>query len=146
MDGQRVGVADYVTIPSAISGMFAHPDCYSVGVSFNAMVGDGRFWSRALYKGEGFPSFADLAHQLQGKFLMIHGMLDASMPAAAVFQVAQALQDANKSFDMLLLPNDEHGGSEYANKRMWDYLVEHLLGETPPADFRLNYFAPEFNE
>ena len=146
MDGQRVGVADFITVPSAISGMFAHPDCYKVGVSFNAMVGDGRFWSRAIYKDEGFPSFADLAHQLKGKFLMIHGMLDASMPAAAVFQVVQALQDENKPFDMLLLPNDEHGGSEYAVKRAWDYLVEHLLGETPPTDFRLNYFTPEFEE
>ena len=73
-------------------------------------------------------------------------MLDASMPAAAVFQVVQALQDANQTFDMLLLPNDEHGGSEYANKRAWDYLVEHLLGETPPADFRLNCFTPESDE
>ncbi|MDA9096184.1 DPP IV N-terminal domain-containing protein, partial [Porticoccaceae bacterium] len=72
MDEQRVGVADFITVPAAISGLFAHPDCYSVGVSFNAMVGDGRFWSRAIYKDEGFPSFADLAHQLKGKFLMIH--------------------------------------------------------------------------
>jgi hypothetical protein len=52
---------------------------------------------------------------------------------------ADALMKANKNFDMLLVPNMYHGESgehaDYLIRRRWDYLVQHLLGVTPPAGF-----------
>ena len=54
---------------------------------------------------------------------------------------ADALMKANKNFDMLLVPNMYHGESGdhalYLVRRRWDYLVEHLLGVTPPANFEI---------
>ena len=48
------------------------------------------------------------------------------------------LVDANKDCDMLLLPKCDHRmASGYVMRRMWDYLVTHLLECEPPKDFTL---------
>jgi hypothetical protein len=75
------------------------------------------------------------AKDLQGKLLIIHGMLDDTTPVSATFQLVEALQKANKSFDLLLMPNVWHNRTYYTIRRNWDYLVEHLLGVEPPKDY-----------
>jgi hypothetical protein len=49
-------------------------------------------------------------------------------------QLADALIRANRTFDMLILPNRNHdlNYDPYFIKRKFDYFVEHLLGATPP--------------
>jgi len=50
-----------------------------------------------------------------------------------------ALIRANKDFDLLMLPNRDHGfGSEpYVIRRRWDYFVRNLLGVEPPKEYQL---------
>jgi dipeptidyl-peptidase-4 len=52
-----------------------------------------------------------------------------------------ALIKANKDFDFLLTPGDDHGSaitsSSYLQRRLWDYFVRHLLGAEPPAGYRI---------
>jgi hypothetical protein len=49
-----------------------------------------------------------------------------------------ALMKANKSFDMLFVPNMAHGErNDYLVRRRWDYFVQHLLGVTPPLNFEI---------
>jgi dipeptidyl-peptidase-4 len=52
-------------------------------------------------------------------------------------RLVDALIKANKTFDLLVLPNRNHAFSSdpYFNRRRWDYFVEHLLGEKPPDGF-----------
>jgi hypothetical protein len=54
---------------------------------------------------------------------------------------ADALMKANKSFDMLFVPNMFHGESGehdlYLVRRRWDYFVQYLLGVTPPVNFEI---------
>ena len=138
MDINRVGVAS-MSVPTALTGLLIYPDLYKVGVSVNAQA-DFRFYPINYGGGVGlcdFPPYENFAHQLKGKLLMIHGMLDDVLPVSGTFRVAEALQKANKHFDMLLLPNVDHFGSDYCTRRTWDYLVEHLLGDKPPEDFDL---------
>ena len=80
---------------------------------------------------------SELAHQLKGKLLIVHGMMDDVIPVAAAFRLIEALQAANKNVDMLLLPNLGHGPSQYVQRCAWDYVVTHLLGEEPPVGFAL---------
>lgn len=77
------------------------------------------------------------AAKLTGKLMLIHGMLDHNVnPYASTMQLVDALIAANKDFDLLLLPRDDHGFSgTYAKRRMWDWFTEHLLGETPPREY-----------
>ena len=71
-------------------------------------------------------------------------MLDDNVPVQSTLQVVQALMDANKDFDLLLLPRARHGfgkDSYYVMRRRWDYFVQHLLGIEPPKGFEIK---PQF--
>ncbi len=48
---------------------------------------------------------------------------------------------ANKDFDLLLLPNRNHGfGNEpYMVRRRWDYFVRYLLGGEPPQGYEFTH-------
>lgn len=139
MDIERVRVADYASIPAALTGMLVYPNFYKVGVSKNP--GDPRFLPInrcGIRKGSHFPSHEDIADNLCGKLLLMHGMLEDANSVANTFRMAEALRKANKNFDMLVLPNIGHGGgANYFMRRCWDYLVTHLLGAKPPENFEL---------
>jgi hypothetical protein len=53
-------------------------------------------------------------------------------------QVVNALIKANKQFDLLVMPGEEHGGGRrgpsaaYGDRKMWDFFVHNLLGAEPP--------------
>ena len=64
-------------------------------------------------------------------------MLDPEPPVAATIRLVDALQQANKDVDLLLLPNLGHATSNYTVRRTWDYLVTHLKGLEPPTGFAL---------
>lgn len=136
IDCQRVGVAEFGSIPTALAGLLVHPEFYRVGVCNNPMA-DSRLMASLGSTGSDAPQLEDFAKHLKGKLLLIAGMLDDVMPVSMTFRLVEALQKANKRFDMLLLPNLGHGSSGYATCRSWDYFVQHLLGETPPEGFKL---------
>ncbi len=79
-----------------------------------------------------------LADQLEGKLLLAHGMLDTNVHPSSTLLVVDALIEADKDFDLVVLPNASHGfgNGRYFMKRRWDYFVEHLRGLQPPATFR----------
>jgi hypothetical protein len=60
-----------------------------------------------------------------------------SLVLAAPMLVADALIKANKHFDLLLLPNANHGygtASNYMMRRRWDYFVK-WLGIEPTKEW-----------
>lgn len=136
MDISRVGIVEFCSMPMAIAGMLVQPDFYKVGVSINGLADSRLLGAVGMEQGD-WPEYADLAENLRGKLLIITGMLDWAIPAAAAFRLIEALQKANKRFDMLMLPNFGHGLSSYSIQRSWDYVVEHLQGLEPPDDFKL---------
>ncbi|HYM68381.1 MAG TPA: DPP IV N-terminal domain-containing protein [bacterium] len=80
-----------------------------------------------------------LAHRLEGKLLLMHGEMDENVHPASTLQVVDALINANKDFDLLILPNRPHGctSDPYFVRRRWDYFVRHLLGADPPAEYAI---------
>ena len=98
------------------------------------------FFLFGISSGKDSHPFHELAGRLEGKLLMMHGMMNACTPVAVTFGFVQALLKANKQFDMLILPTLGHGVDDfnhYTVRRRWDYFVEHLLGKLPPKDFNL---------
>ena len=81
-----------------------------------------------------------LADKLQGKLLLAHGMMDTNVHPSNTLLVVAALIEADKDFDLLVLPSASHsfGNRRYFMKRRWDYFVEHLKGVAPPSAFRFN--------
>ena len=79
-----------------------------------------------------------LVENLRGKLLLVHGDMDDNVHPAMTIQVVDALIEANKDFDLLIVPDRDHGLNEpYVIRRRWDYFVRHLLGVEPPKEFRI---------
>ena len=142
MDGERIGVTLHSSYPTALTGLLIYPDFYKVGVCLNP-IADTRLMPMAQCGADDFPQYETFAAQLKGKLLLIAGMLDYAIPVSCTFRLVEALQQANKPFDMLMLPNLSHDITGYAKRRQWDYFVEHLLGIAPPDDFNLCVKAEE---
>jgi len=75
------------------------------------------------------------AHKLKGKLLLMVGELDHNVDPASTMQVVNALEKANKDFEMLVITGSDHGSAEtpYGSKRRAEFLARNLLGGEPPA-------------
>ena len=78
------------------------------------------------------PTNAELAANLKGHLLLVHGEVDNNVHPANTMRLVDALIKANKRFDMLILPGQRHGFGEYTTyfqKRMEEFFAEALLGD-----------------
>ncbi|MEO6445383.1 MAG: DPP IV N-terminal domain-containing protein [Gemmatimonadaceae bacterium] len=80
-----------------------------------------------------------LARNLRGKLFLMYGSLDDNVHPVATQLLIDELIKFNKDFDLLVMPNRNHGfaGEPYVVRRTWDYFVRHLLGVTPPEGYEL---------
>lgn len=72
----------------------------------------------------------DIAKNLKGHLLLVHGDIDNNVHPGNSIRVANALINANKRFDFLLLPTQRHGFGnmdEYFYWRMVDYFTDYLI-------------------
>ncbi len=147
MDATRVGIfGTSAGGYGAAHAMLAFPKFYRVGVTISGDH-DARLdkaWWNELYQG--YPiqddyraqSNVTMADKLEGHLLIEHGDVDDNVHPAATMRFVDALMNANKSFDMLFVPNMAHGErNDYLVRRRWDYFVQYLLGVTPPHDFEM---------
>ena len=134
------------------SAMFRFPEFFKVGVS-QAGNHDNRVyeddwaekWQGLLRTNpDGTSNYDNQANQLvaknlKGKLLLAHGTMDSNVPPNSTLLVVNELIKANKDFDLILLPNRNHGfGNEpYMVRRRWDYFVKHLLGAEPPVEYQM---------
>jgi dipeptidyl aminopeptidase/acylaminoacyl peptidase len=131
--------------------MFRFPDFFKVGISEagnhdNREYEDdwGEKWQGLLTKEQDSDSYDNQANQnvaknLKGKLLLAHGTTDSNVPPYNTLLVVNELIKANKDFDLVLLPNRNHGfGNEpYMIRRRWDYFVKNLLGAEPPQQYEM---------
>jgi dipeptidyl aminopeptidase/acylaminoacyl peptidase len=55
--------------------------------------------------------------------------------------VVEALEKANKDYDLVVFPNSAHGYGQYSMymmRRRWDYFVRNLLGAEAPKEYLLS--------
>lgn len=84
----------------------------------------------------------DIARNLKGHLLLIHGDMDNNVHPGNTLRVVDALIKANKRFDLMIVPGQGHTYGEdtpYLDKMMWYYFAEHLLD-----DYRINVDINEF--
>ena len=144
MDLDRVGIYNPSGYQGGIENLFIRTDFYTVGVI--DLLQDARMMPATLIgdkcEGEDGPCGNRLYPEQMvdgfvGKLLLSHPMLDSEHLAANTFRIVEALQKANKDFDLILLPNLGHGFSSYQIRRCWDFLVKNLLDTKPPNQFKL---------
>jgi dipeptidyl aminopeptidase/acylaminoacyl peptidase len=149
IDAGRVGMWGHSGGGNAtVAAMFHYPDFFKVGWAESGnhdMRNYESYWGEKYqgllvthpdgttnYDSQANPLFAG---NLKGHLMLVHGSVDPNVPVGETLLVADALIKANKDFDMLILPNQQHGygaDTAYVTRRRWDYFVKHLLGATPP--------------
>lgn len=78
------------------------------------------------------PTNAELAANLKGKLLLVHGDMDNNVHPGNTIRLVNALIKANKRFDMMIMPGKAHGFADmqpYFTQMMFEYFTEHLLGD-----------------
>jgi dienelactone hydrolase len=78
------------------------------------------------------PTNAELAANLKGALLLVHGDMDNNVHPAGTMRLVDALIKANKRFDMLILPGKRHAYGDfqpYFTQRMWEFFAAHLMGD-----------------
>ncbi|HEX9792847.1 MAG TPA: prolyl oligopeptidase family serine peptidase, partial [Planctomycetota bacterium] len=129
---------------SALRALLAHGDFYHAAVS-DCGCHDNRMdkiWWNELWMGWPVgPHYAEQsnvtqAQRLQGDLLLIVGEMDRNVDPASTMQVVKALIDADKDFELLVMPGMGHGagGGPYGTRRTRDFFVRKLLGRAPRWD------------
>ncbi|MEB0299367.1 DPP IV N-terminal domain-containing protein [Mucilaginibacter sp. 5C4] len=130
------------------TAMFKYPDFFKVGISESGNHENRNYeddWGErynGLVENSNYDAQANqnFAKNLKGKLMLAHGMMDNNVPPYNTLLVAEALEKANKSFDLVIFPNSAHGYGQYSYymmRRRWDYFVKNLLGAEPPYDYVL---------
>jgi dipeptidyl aminopeptidase/acylaminoacyl peptidase len=122
---------------NALAALLFHGDFYKVaaadcGCHDNRM--DKIWWNEAWMGWPIGPWYADSSNvthagRLQGALLLTVGELDRNVDPASTMQVVRALTDADKDFDLVVVPGGDHGIGEspYLRRRRGDFFVR-LLG------------------
>ena len=121
---------------NAMRAVLDHADFYRVAVA-DCGCHDNRMdkiWWNEQWMGwpvdESYARNSNMvdAAKLDGALMLVVGGLDENVDPATTMQVAQKLIDANKDFELLVIPQAGHGSaeSEYGNARRAQFLWQHL--------------------
>jgi dipeptidyl aminopeptidase/acylaminoacyl peptidase len=78
------------------------------------------------------PTNTELAPNLVGKLLLVHGDMDNNVHPGNTMRLVNALIKANKRFDLMIMPGKAHSFGDmqgYFTQLMYEYFAEHLLGD-----------------
>ncbi|PGC28773.1 peptidase S9 [Bacillus pseudomycoides] len=148
LDSEKVGIyGESGGGYAAARAILTYPDVYKVAVS-GCGNHDQRLYLAAW--GERFQGLFDselyreqdntrLVKNLNGKLLLVTGDLDDNVHPALTMRMVNALIKENKDFDLLILPNRQHGISVdvYFIRRRWDYFIRNLMGVEPPKEYAI---------
>jgi dipeptidyl aminopeptidase/acylaminoacyl peptidase len=149
IDTTRVGIWGHSGGGFATAdAMFRYPDFFKVGIAESGNHDNRNYEDDWGERYDGLVSESDYnaqanetyAKNLKGKLLLAHGLMDNNVPPQNTLLVVEALEKANKDFDLVVFPNSQHGYgnySPYMMRRRWDYFVKNLLGENPPHEYQL---------
>jgi dipeptidyl aminopeptidase/acylaminoacyl peptidase len=158
IDTNRVGIWGHSGGGFATAcAMFKYPDFFKVGISESGNHDNREYeddWGERYIglitkDANGVDNYNAQANQiyagnLKGKLLLAHGLMDDNVPPYNTLLVIQALEKANKDYDLIVFPESHHGYGQYSlymMRRRWDYFVKNLLGVTPPKEYQINYTA-----
>jgi dienelactone hydrolase len=136
----------------AVRALLLRPEFFKVAVSASGDH-DRRLqesWWGEVYNGPIDPAVGpvssgwttgvneSLVANLRGKLLLMYGDMDPTVYPAQAIRLVDALERANKDFDLIVIPNGNHSSavvSSYYIRRKWDYLVENLAYGAAPLGY-----------
>ena len=149
IDTNRVGVWGHSGGGFATAdAMFRYPDFFKVGISESGNHDNRNYEDDWGERYDGLAVNSDYSAQanenyaknLKGKLMLAHGLMDDNVPPQNTLLVVEALEKANKDYDLVVFPNSRHGYGDYSPymmRRRWDYFVKYLSGAEPPKEYEL---------
>ncbi len=149
IDTTRVGIWGHSGGGFATAAaMFRYPDFFKVGISESGNHDNRNYEDDWGERYDGLVANSDYdaqanenyAKNLKGKLMLAHGLMDNNVPPENTLLVVEALEKANKDYDLVIFPNSQHGYGSYSYymmRRRWDYFVKNLLGGQPPKEYEL---------
>ena len=139
MDLTRVGIyGGSAGGQSALRALLSHGDFYKAAVADSGCHDNrmDKIWWNEQWMGwpvdDSYVKSSNVvdAKQLEGKLLLIVGELDHNVDPSSTMQVVNALVEANKDFELLVVPGGGHGVGDtpYGRRRRADFFVRNLLG------------------
>ncbi len=150
LDTSRVGIWGHSGGGFAtVAALLHYPDFFKVGIAESGNHDNRNYEADWSDRFNGPISEEKLAAQanenyvenLKGKLLLVDGLMDDNVPPQNTLLLVKALEDANKTFDLIFYPNSRHGYYGYyfyEMRRRWDYFVENLLEKTPPTNYEFH--------
>ena len=125
----------------ALRGMLTAPDFFKVGyagapgdLTEAASINEPNMGLLASNQA-GYDAGSNIgrASALRGRLKIMHGTSDNMAPLSTTMRMAQALIDANKTFDLLIMPGQPHGpqgaAGRYYREDVRRFMATHLLGD-----------------
>ena len=150
MDLERVGIYGHSAGGyDAAHALLVHPEFYKVAVSSSGNHDHriAKAWWPEQYMGLPGKHYDEqsnfnLAENLEGKLLLVHGDMDNNVNTASSLRLAAEFIKYNKDFELLIIPNRNHGLADhpYFIRKRWDWFVKNLLGEEPPKEYNIKSY------
>ena len=142
VDGSRIGMAGHSYGGYMTSYAMTHCDLFAAGIA-GAPVTDWRDYD-SIYterymalpqdnlEGYNVSSVVRAAGKLHGKLLILHGAIDDNVSLRNTMRLVEALEDANKDFELMIYPSSRHGiGGPHYTRLQLDF-IRRTLGGTKP--------------
>ncbi len=142
MDTTRVGIfGGSAGGQNTLAGLLFHPEFYKAGAS-SCGCHDNRMdkmWWNELWMGYPIgPQYEECSNvvnapKLRGKLLLILAEMDDNVDPASTMQVVNALINAKKDFELVILPNMNHSlGGDYGEQKRRDFFVKAFYDQAAP--------------
>ncbi|KAK0620533.1 Alpha/Beta hydrolase protein [Immersiella caudata] len=139
MDTTRVGIkGGSAGGQNAMGALLFHGDFYKAAVADSGCHDNrmDKIWWNEQWMGwpvdQAYEDSSNVVHagRLRGALMLIVGELDDNVDPASTLQVVNALNGADKDYELLFVPGGGHGAgsSRYGRRRQADFFERHLGG------------------
>jgi dipeptidyl aminopeptidase/acylaminoacyl peptidase len=142
MDTSEIGIyGSSAGGQNALAGLLFHSDFYTAGVASSGCHDnrmDKMWWNEQWMGYPVGPHYKESSNvvnagNLEGDLMLIVGETDDNVDPASTMQVADALIEERKDFELVVLPGKGHTlGGFYGARKRKDFFVRHLLDQDPP--------------
>jgi dipeptidyl aminopeptidase/acylaminoacyl peptidase len=139
VDGSRIGMAGHSYGGYITAYAMTHSDLFAAGIA-GAPVTDWRDYDSIYTErymglpqdnpdGYNVSSVVKAAGRLHGKLLILHGVIDDNVSLRNTLRFVEALQAANKDFELMIYPSSRHGifGAHYTRLQL--EFIRRTLGD-----------------
>jgi dipeptidyl aminopeptidase/acylaminoacyl peptidase len=139
VDGSRIGIGGHSYGGFLTAFALSHSTLFAAGIA-GAPVTDWReydsfYTERYMGTPQDNPggykasSVIAAAKDLHGRLLIVHGGMDNNVSSRNTYRLVQALQQANKDFELMIYPSARHGvGGDHFDRLQLDFIRRTLGG------------------